>query len=136
MRLCWSHSGSAMRLLLDTHVYLWWLQDHPKLSKAGRARIVAASEVWVSSASIWEASIKVGLGKLDVDVNALVDEIVKSGFRELPVTAIHAARVASLPDLHRDPFDRLLIAQALCEPLCFVTMDQMLAGYSDLVEII
>jgi PIN domain nuclease of toxin-antitoxin system len=125
-----------MRLLLDTHVYLWWLQDHPKLSKAARARIIGASEVFVSSASIWEAAIKKGLGKLDADVNELVDEIVKSGFRELPVTAIHAARVAALPDLHRDPFDRLLIAQAMCEPLRFLTVDDMLAGYSDLVEIV
>ena len=125
-----------MRLLLDTHVYLWWLQDHPKLSKTARTKIVGATEVFVSSASIWEASIKAGLGKLDVDVNVLVDEIVNSGFRELPVTAIHAARVAGLPDLHRDPFDRLLIAQALCEPLSFLTIDEMLAGYSDLVDIV
>ena len=125
-----------MRLLLDTHVYLWWLQDHPRLSKAARARIIGASEVFVSSASIWEAAIKTGLGKLDADIDEVVGEIVKSGFRELAVTAIHAARVAALPDLHRDPFDRLLIAQAMCEPLRFLTVDDMLAGYSDLVEIV
>ena len=125
-----------MRLLLDTHVYLWWLQDHPRLSKAGRSAIAGATEVFVSSASIWEAAIKSGIGKLNVDVNALVTEIANSGFRELPVTALHAARIILLPNFHRDPFDRILIAQALCEPLRFVTRDASLRKYSELVEVI
>jgi PIN domain nuclease of toxin-antitoxin system len=125
-----------MRLLLDTHIYLWWLQDNRKLSKAGRAKIVAADEVFVSSASIWEASIKAGLGKLDVDIDALVAEIPKSGFTELPVSALHAARLMRLPNIHRDPFDRILIAQAMSEPLRFLTMDATLQSYSDLVEVI
>lgn len=122
-----------MRLLLDTHVYLWWLQDHPKLSRAGRSKIVAASEVYISSASIWEASIKASIGKLDVDMTELVAAIAASGFMELPITARHAAMVMQLPDIHRDPFDRILIAQAMCEPLGFLTMDHSLAGYSELV---
>jgi PIN domain nuclease of toxin-antitoxin system len=125
-----------MRILLDTHVYLWWLQDHPKLSKAARSTIVSASEVFVSSASIWEASIKAGIGKLDVDVNALVDEIANSGFQELPVTARHAAAVMQFPDIHRDPFDRILIAQAVCEPLRFLTIDGILKKYSELVDVL
>ena len=125
-----------MRVLLDTHVYLWWLQDHPKLSKAGRDRIVAASEVYVSSASIWEATIKAGIGKLEVDVKQLVTEIENSGFQELSITARHAAAVALLPDIHRDPFDRMLVAQALCEPLRLLTVDGILTGYSELVELI
>lgn len=125
-----------MRLLLDTHVYLWWLQDHPKLSKEGRTQITAASEVFVSSASIWEATIKAGIGKLEVDVNKLVAEIVGSGFQELPISARHAAMVARLPDIHRDPFDRILVAQALCEPLRLLTVDVILKGYSELVEVI
>jgi PIN domain nuclease of toxin-antitoxin system len=125
-----------MRLLLDTHVYLWWLQDNPKLSKEGRSKIIAASEVYVSSASIWEASIKAGIGKLEVDVNQLVSEIANSGFQELPIAARHAARVAQLPDIHRDPFDRILVAQAMCEPLRFLTADGILKGYSELVEVI
>lgn len=125
-----------MRLLLDTHVYLWWLQDHPKLSKEGRTKIVDASEVYVSSASIWEASIKAGIGKLEVDVNQLVSEIANSGFQELPIAAKHAAMVMRLPDIHRDPFDRILIAQALCEPLRFLTVDDILKGYSELVDVI
>jgi PIN domain nuclease of toxin-antitoxin system len=125
-----------MRILLDTHVYLWWLQDHPKLSKAGRAEIIAASEVFVSSASIWEATIKAGIGKLEVDVNQLVAEIANSGFQELPISATHAAMVARLPDIHRDPFDRILVAQALCEPLRLLTADGILSRYSELIEVI
>lgn len=123
-----------MRILLDTHIYLWWLQDNPHLSHSARARITAATEVYVSSASIWEASIKVGIGKLDADIDQLVAEIENSGFRELPVSARHAAMVTRLPDLHRDPFDRLLVAQALCEPLRLLTADSILRGYSELVE--
>ena len=125
-----------MRILLDTHIYLWWLQDHPKLSETARDRIVSASEVYVSSASIWEATIKTGIGKLEVDVQQLVTEIENSGFKELSISAKHAAAVARLPDIHRDPFDRILIAQALCEPLRLLTADGILSGYSELVEVI
>lgn len=125
-----------MRILLDTHVYLWWLQDHPKLSTAGRDKIVAASEVYVSSASIWEATIKAGIGKLEVDIHQLVAEISNNGFQELPISAKHAAMVAQLPDIHRDPFDRILVAQALCEPLRLLTADGILSGYSELIEVI
>jgi PIN domain nuclease of toxin-antitoxin system len=125
-----------MRILLDTHVYLWWLEDHPSLSEAARAKIVSASEVYVSSASIWEAAIKVSIGKLEVDVNQLVAEIENGGFHELPVSATHAAMVAQLPDIHRDPFDRILVAQALCEPLRLLTADRILSGYSELIETI
>ena len=124
-----------MRILLDTHVYLWWLQDHPKLSQASRDRITSASEVYVSSASIWEATIKAGIGKLEVDIGQLVAEIDNSGFQELSISAKHVATVAQLPDIHRDPFDRILIAQALCEPLRFLTADAILSRYSELVEI-
>src|SRR3569832_2424802 len=104
-----------MRLLLDTHVNLWWLQDHPKLSKAARAKIVDASEVYVSSASIWEASIKAGIGKLDANINKLETnnnqkktENQNSDKQEKPKLARHAAMVSQLPDLLRDPFDRML----------------------------
>lgn len=125
-----------MRLLLDTHIYLWWLQDHPKLPKPAKAKIIAASEVYISSASIWEASIKAGIGRLEVDVDALVAEIAGSGFQELPITARHAAMVMQLPDIHHDPFDRILIAQAVCEPLRLLTRDKILTGYSELVEVV
>lgn len=122
-----------MRLLLDTHVYLWALAGDPKLSPAARILIKDAEEVYVSSASIWEASIKIGLGKLDADVDQLVNEIEACGFRELPVRSSHAARVCTLPDIHRDPFDRMLIAQALCEPLRLLTADRLLAAYTELI---
>lgn len=122
-----------MRLLLDTHVYLWSVTDDRKLTKAARKLILDADDVFVSSASIWEASIKAGLGKLDVDVNLLVSEIEASGFSELPVRAVHAAMARDLPDIHRDPFDRLLVAQALSEPLRLVTSDGHLSKYTDLV---
>jgi PIN domain nuclease of toxin-antitoxin system len=125
-----------MRILLDTQMYLWWLQDHPKLSQAARAMIVAATDVYISSASIWEASIKIGIGKLDADIDQLVAEIDNSGFKELPVAARHAAMVTRLPDLHRDPFDRILVAQALCEPLRLLTAYAVLRGYSELVEVL
>jgi PIN domain nuclease of toxin-antitoxin system len=125
-----------MRLLLDTHVYLWWLEDHPKLSARARRLITEASEVYVSSASIWEASIKAEIGKLEVDVDELVVQIEASGFLELPVSAVHAAAVKSLPAVHNDPFDRMLAAQAICEPLRLLSHDDKLRGYSELVEII
>lgn len=125
-----------MRLLLDTHVYLWWLEDHPKLSAKARSQIIAAAEVYVSSASIWEASIKAAIGKLDVEVDELVAQIEGSGFQELPVSALHAAAVRRLPHIHQDPFDRLLVAQAISEPLKFLTHDDKLKDYSELVEVI
>jgi|SRR5450830_82845 len=125
-----------MRLLLDTHIYLWWLQDSQKLSKEARTKIIAASEVYVSSASIWEAAIKVGIGKLEADVSQLISEIENSGFQELPISAKHALTVMQLPDIHKDPFDRMLVSQAISEPLRLLTVDPILKGYSELVEII
>lgn len=125
-----------MRILLDTHVYLWWLQDHPKLSPEARSRIINATDVYISSASIWEAAIKAGIGKLAVDVGALVEEIERNGFRELPISARHAAAVRALPALHNDPFDRILVAQAMSEPLRFLTHDETLKAYSELVTMV
>ncbi|MBC7416309.1 MAG: type II toxin-antitoxin system VapC family toxin [Herminiimonas sp.] len=101
-----------------------------------RAVIVSATEVYVSSASIWEAAIKVGIGKLDVDLDELAAEIKRSGFKELPITARHAAMVKNLPEVHRDPFDRILVAQALAEPLRFVTCVGILKGYPALADVI
>lgn len=92
--------------------------------------------MYVSSASILEGTIKAGIGKLEVNVNQLVAEIENSGFQELPISAKHAATVAQFPVIHRDPFDRILVAQALCEPLRLLTADRILSGYSELVEVI
>jgi PIN domain nuclease of toxin-antitoxin system len=124
-----------MRLLLDTHVYLWWLKDS-HLSQQTRSLIEKADEIYISSASIWEIAIKTKLKKLDADLNELVHAIPKNGFLDLPITNKHATCLCDLPDFHKDPFDRLLIAQAISEPLRFITSDKTLQQYSDLVEII
>jgi PIN domain nuclease of toxin-antitoxin system len=112
---------------------LWAVTDNRSLTKAARKLITDADDVFVSSASIWEAAIEVGLGKLDADIDALVAEIEASGFKELPVTAKHAALVRGLPDFHRDPFDRLLVARSLSEPLRLLTSDGHLKAYTELV---
>ena len=122
-----------MRLLLDTHVFLWAVSGSRQLTPKIRAVIKGADEVFVSAASIWEIAIKVRLGKLEADPVTMVEAIEESGFKELPVRAAHAAHVANLPLLHADPFDRLLIAQAVTEPLRLLTADAGLASYSELV---
>ncbi len=125
-----------MRILLDTHLYLWWLADSPRLSETARERIRTADAVYVSSASLWEMAIKINLGKLQANLTEVAEQIHASGFEELPVLAAHAVQLLSLPNLHRDPFDRLLVAQALSEPLHLLTADQVLAGYSPLVVMV
>ncbi len=125
-----------MRLLLDTHVFLWAVADSRKLGAAARRLIEEADEVSVSAASIWEIAIKSRLGKLAGDAESLAAAIDDSGFAELPVTGRHAAAVARLPLHHADPFDRLLVAQALTEPLILVTVDKTLARYGELVRVI
>jgi PIN domain nuclease of toxin-antitoxin system len=125
-----------MRLLLDTHVFLWAITASPRLAAPTRRLLEAAEEVYVSAASVWEIAIKARLGKIDADVDAVASAIESSGFLELPVRGAHAARVAKLPDHHNDPFDRLLVAQALVEPLRLITADAGLARYSDLVVVV
>lgn len=125
-----------MTLLLDTQIYLWCLAESPKLRDTTRALILNADVVYVSSASIWEACIKIGIGKLDADPAALVNGIKDSGFIELPVSARHAARVATLPAYHKDPFDRLLVAQALEEPMRLLSSDGNLREYTELVQLV
>ena len=125
-----------MALLLDTHVLLWCLQGNRKLSKPARTQISASSEVYVSSVTIWEIAIKVGSGKLMVNMDQLASEITRLGLLELRISHKHAARVRHLPDIHRDPFDRMLVAQAICEPMKLLTADRVLAGYSELVEMV
>lgn len=125
-----------MRTLLDTQLYLWFLADSPKLSKKARGFIGESEAVFVSSASIWEAAIKIGLKRLAVSMEDVIQGIEGSGFLELPITARQSALVAELPLHHRDPFDRLLIAQAMYEPLRLLTGDTALEPYSDLVTLV
>ncbi|MEO7206868.1 MAG: type II toxin-antitoxin system VapC family toxin [Steroidobacteraceae bacterium] len=125
-----------MRLLLDTHIFLWAVMGDSALKAPVRRVIEEADEVYVSVASIWEIAIKVRLGKIEADVDALVDEIAQVGFRDLPIRLRHAAGVAKLPLYHADPFDRLLIAQAIAEPLKLLTVDKPLAQYSEMVLVV
>lgn len=125
-----------MNILLDTHVFLWCVLEDQKLTRKAKDLISQADQIFISSASIWELTIKKGLKKLDLDINELVQAISSSGFSELPIKNQHATAVLQLQDLHRDPFDRLLIAQAISEPLVFLTADKQLESYSTLVTLI
>lgn len=120
-----------MKLLLDSHAFLWWLAEDPKLGKEAREAVAdPSSTVLVSAATVWELSIKAALGKLDLDGADLVEEIEANGFVELPMTARHAQAAATLPRHHDDPFDRVLIAQARVEGLTIVTRDSAFDAYS------
>jgi PIN domain nuclease of toxin-antitoxin system len=118
-----------MRLLLDTHVVLWWLDDSPVLSVRARDAIAAETNiVYVSAATLWEIVIKRALGKLELP-NDWTEVLAAEQFQRLSVSWDHALEVGRLPNLHRDPFDRILVAQALVEGLTFVTGDALLDGY-------
>jgi PIN domain nuclease of toxin-antitoxin system len=123
----------VVRLLLDTHVFLWLLSDDPRLRMKARATIAQAERVYVSAVTVWEIVIKVRLGKLNADIDKAIAEIAANGFEELPVYARHARLVAQLPTIHGDPFDRLLVAQAQAETMRLLTADPRLAAYSELV---
>jgi PIN domain nuclease of toxin-antitoxin system len=125
-----------MRLLLDTQIYLWWLADSRKLGKTARERIEAADEVYVSAASIVECEAKVAAGLLEADAEEVARGIRSSGFLELPLRVRAAAAAGSLKQLpDADFFDRLLVAQAMAEPLRFLTANAALKPYSELVEL-
>lgn len=117
-----------MRLLLDTHVFLWWNEDDPRLKDEARRAIRGADLVVVSAASAWETAIKTALGKLQIGV-PFEDAVEINGFGKLPVEFRHAAAVMALPAHHGDPFDRMLIAQALTEGLTLVTHDRKFQPY-------
>ena len=118
-----------MKLLLDTHALLWWLGDPDQLAVSARQAIESASsEVFVSSASLWEMSIKQALGKLKMPGNPL-DAVHASGFRWLDIRSEHAWKAGTLRAHHRDPFDRMLVAQAEIEQLVLVTRDSRLSLY-------
>lgn len=125
-----------MNLLLDTHVALWAIADNPKLPKKAREMIESPkSSVWISAATIWEIAIKYSLGRGDMPVSSqdALHYFRESGYRFLPVEPEHAVAVENLPSHHHDPFDRILVAQALVEPMRLITHDPMLARYSDTI---
>jgi PIN domain nuclease of toxin-antitoxin system len=125
-----------MRLLLDTHVFLWAVVGSARLDAKARALIESAEAVHVSAVSIWEVAIKARLGKIEADPDELCAAIGASGFSELPISSAHAAAVTRLPQHHADPFDRLLVAQALTEPLRLLSADAALAAYGDIVIVL
>jgi len=117
-----------MKILLDTHVVLWWQRDDRRLNKAARRAIAEADIVWVSAASGWEVSIKKALGRLRLDEPFRV-LVAADDFTELPLTLAHADAIAELPPHHADPFDRVLIAQARIEGATIVSHDRALEPY-------
>ncbi len=128
-----------MRLLVDTHLLLWAAARSRRLSKEARLLLEdPANAVFFSAASLWEIVMKAALRKPDfkVEVTLLRPALAEMGFAELPVSGAHAERLATLPPIHKDPFDRMLVAQSLVEPLVLVTNDGVLAGYGDVVRVV
>ncbi len=122
-----------MRLLLDTHTFLWWVSDDDRLpTRARRAIGHPRNEVLVSAVSGWEVAVNAQLGRIDLPDppdRFVPEQLHQNAFGALPVTMSHALAVSRLPNLHRDPFDRLLIAQAMIEQLSLVTGDEQIARY-------
>jgi PIN domain nuclease of toxin-antitoxin system len=128
-----------LRLLLDTHLLLWAAASSKRLPREVRELLESgANEAYYSAASIWEIAIKISLGRkgLRIDLGALLSTLPDMGLVELPVTATHAAGVSKLPHIHRDPFDRLLIAQSFSEPLMLLTNDAILGRYEGSVRVV
>lgn len=127
-----------MRLLLDTHAFLWWIRDDPRLSPRSAALIAdGANQVHVSAASVWEIAVKARLGRVEVPEPVdrfLVAQLQANAFLPLPIHFRHALGLAALPDVHRDPFDRILVAQAIAEDLTLVSGDRILRDYPVAVE--
>ena len=117
-----------MSLLLDTHVVLWWLTDDPTLSDDIKTRLDHDPDVYVSAATVWEVTIKQAAGKLTEPAD-LPERIHGSGFAELAISSEHAIAAGRLPLIHRDPFDRMLVAQARCEDFTLVTRDSQCQKY-------
>jgi PIN domain nuclease of toxin-antitoxin system len=127
-----------VRLLLDTHAFLWWIGDDPRLSRRAAALIAdGANQVQVSAASAWEIAVKKGLGRVEIPEpidRFLIAQLEANAFLPLPIHMRHALGLASLPDVHRDPFDRILVSQAVAEGLTLVSEDPMLRRYPVAVE--
>ena len=128
-----------MRLLLDTHVALWAIADSPALSTEARRYILAPkNEIYISAASIWEISIKHGLGRgyMPLSGSEAAEFFTQAGYLTLDINTEHAVFVEQLPSHHADPFDRMLVAQALYEPMHLLTHDKVIAAYSDTVILV
>ena len=122
-----------MRLLLDTHLLVWWFVDRRIPQRATELIRDPANQLYASAASVWEVAIKAALGKIEVKPEALLAGLRDGGFQELAVSSRHATQVGLLPMHHRDPFDRLLVSQSLCESMSLLTDDRVLAVYGPTV---
>jgi PIN domain nuclease of toxin-antitoxin system len=122
-----------VRLLLDTNIVIRLRQDERQIGGTTRRIIADAAAVYVSAASIWEIAIKASVRKLDIDIGRLEAGLLRAGIEPLPITWTHARRAYDIAAAHPDPFDRVLLAQAICEPLHLLTSDAQLAQYSELV---
>ena len=121
-----------MKLLLDTHTFLWFIEDNPRLSAEAKSLLESDVELLISAASLWEIAIKVSTGKLTLNQpykEFIPDQLTKNGMGLLPISVEHLALVSALPFHHRDPFDRLLIAQASIEELPIVSIDNQFDPY-------
>ena len=119
-----------MKYLLDTHILLWWLEDDPRLRARLRTTIADPdNDVVISAATIWEAAIKRALGKLRFETSVLFDTLSRGSIRVLPITADHALAAGDLPRHHDDPFDRMLVAQAIAEGMTLISRDMWLRSY-------
>lgn len=127
-----------MKLLLDTHFAFWWQTGDPRITEEVRSVVEAADEVFVSSVSLWELTIKAGLGKIRIDLSDFAEQVESMGFSWLPIRNAHILTLPVLPtfDDHRDPFDRLLLAQSMSEPLLLLTVDGKLARYGSTVRVV
>ena len=123
-----------MRCLLDTHIFIWWILDHPKLPKSlGDIIADATTDLFFSSASAWEIVIKATLGKLSLPENPVEwirRHLDLNRINALPITLEHALMIHELPNLHKDPFDRIMVAQARCEDLTIITDDEWIPKYA------
>lgn len=126
-----------MKLLLDTHILLWWLNDDKKLSEYGRQFIQNPdNDVYVSHASLWEIQIKNMSGKLNANVETIIQQLPINNFQQFPIHTDHILCLAKLPPHHQDPFDRMLVSQALSEPLHLITHDKNVSLYSESIVLV
>ena len=127
-----------MRLLLDTHFAFWWQTGDPRVIEEVRGMVDAADEVFVSSVSLWELTINAGLGKVRIDLSTFAEQVESMGFSSLPIRNAHILKLPAVPtyDDHRDPFDRLLVAQSMSEPLILLTVGGKLGRYGSTVRVV
>lgn len=125
-----------MRLLLDTNVLLWTLAGSPKIQPVSQLILAPESEVFVSTASLWEIAIKTAIGKLTADLTEIRQAVAASGLLELSIHGEHVETIATLPMHHKDPFDRMIVAQAITEPMRLLSGDRQLAVYTELVHLV